>query len=906
MATVLAVGFSLAACTGDDEPASSLPLPDKPPSARGPATGPDLEPKVLLAATDDLESTIGAVDTAQVARHTGALVSGQTVVGYSVDDISGYNVKSGEKLWTAKLDLEGGTVCFASQPDRAVTEFVVVYGESDHCSQMATIRVDDGKVLAKKDFGQLEVEVAGESLSLTSIERLFTVKGRDYLLTFAGDVLAIGPKVGKVERIATLEARHYFKLDVTPDGKQLIGSRLGGECQVDAYSLPSFKHIWTKTNAELFPDVTEDCAISAAERNPSWLTQEDSDTHYIVQVDPKTGDIVGRAQGEESDKAPKGELDVSAAALYFDTSVGTSDGDMIFAQPGGISRYSMVDKKFDWELDLSQFELDSDYEFPTNTVLPQAITKDGYLVVTVSNITDVDVAAVDVATGKLVGRWPLPDEYRNGFQVNPGAELFDGGIVLRRNFRAYEYEYKYEEQGEPKGDKFDLGVFAFPEPNAKKSSAAVPTAGPVETEASWIGGVKHVVVDPDASSADSYIDIDRSGTRLISRQGRKVRALNTSSGKTSWTAELPPGADVCAASDLDGRSRVLTLIYRASDKQPCSSLVRLGLKKGTKGATVKATGDAEFANIISYRGRDFVIEKSGAVGEVKGNSLAPVGATLRKRYTEWGRTPEDPSLLIASVKSAKGKDIDIDAYRLPTFEPVWSTTASTALGRLDAKNPAFTWPINALYVTTTFGDENDPDAKIDNALAHLDPKTGKVSSTTGKVRRDFSDGDDKKFSLTHVSTSYFFGAGFSDGSVLVEQDKSIMRYNLDGDDVMWATNIASIRNSMERDRADQYTVEDYELIDGGKSVLVAFSNDVSVEFMTMKASDGTITGRWKAPKKYRNGLQTYPAVTAIKGGVAMAHSAYSWNSAYGPQSGQKPPAGQLYDIGLFGLKKGQK
>ena len=146
-----------------------------------------MEPKVLLASSDELEELAGSLDTAQVQRRSGAFTSGRTVVGYSVDDISGYDLDSGDQLWTAKLDLGGGTVCHVSQPDRAVKTFTVAYGESSYCPNLATIRVSDGKVVTKSDKLTGLVQYKGESAGGT-INHLFTVKGQDYLVDLRGVV----------------------------------------------------------------------------------------------------------------------------------------------------------------------------------------------------------------------------------------------------------------------------------------------------------------------------------------------------------------------------------------------------------------------------------------------------------------------------------------------------------------------------------------------------------------------------------------------------------------------------------------------------------------------------------------------------------------------------------------------
>jgi len=902
VAAVLAGAMVLSACSGgDDDTKSSLPLPDQAPSARGPASGPALEAKVLLAAADDLESGLGDLSNAHVERRTGAFISGKTAVGYSVDDISGYDLSSGEKRWTAKLDLGGGTVCFVSQPTGAVKQFTVVHGEGGFCSDTATIRVADGKVVARTAMTDATATLDGKDVVGSSVSQLFTVKKRDYLVDSHGVVWTPAKKAGGFEAVRRLEDSSYFYLLPTPDGKRLIGSRLGSSpsCYVDAYALPSFEHLWTKDNAELFPATDADCTISMAQGSPTWLSQQDGTRQYIVQIDPKTGDVLGRAEGDRTSdqRAPDDRFDPVSAALYFDTTLGLSDGDIIVAQPAGISRYSLADDKMAWRLDLSQLELDSDQDYPTTTVLPQGLTKDGYLVATVSNDTAVDLVAVQVNTGKLVGRWPVPAEYRNGFQVQPRLTLFDDGVVLSRNFQAWNYAFEGSSDTQaPDGDRFDLGVFTFPDPNVKRSG--VPTAGPVDTEASWRGGL----ASSDTDAGES-LDGTRVGNQLIVSRGTTFLGLDTRSGKKRWTAQLPDGAQTCSRSELDGKSTVLTVVYKTGgDAAKCRSLVRIGLKRGTMGEVVEAPdGSAPFVRVTTYRGRDYVVSDDGRVDRVGPDGLQRVGH-VEGSYERWARTPEDPAVVIGAAELKDGRDWRIDAYRLPGFEKIWSTTASKVISGADARNPLDLWSVNGLWLSTSFGDTTDPDAEVDEVMVHLDTDTGAVRSTTGRVRRDYLVDDVDTLSITFATTSAWFGAGLSDGSVIVSQPKTIMRYGPDDDTIVWSTDVSSIRNSMERERADQNVLEEYELIDGGKTVLVTFSNGTSVEFLTLSAAKGTITGRWKVPVKHRNGLQASPGSVALKGGVALLHSNYGWESEFGADTGREPPSTQRYDVGLFTLE----
>lgn len=896
VAALLVAWLTLSACSGgDDHEKPSLPLPDKAPSARGPATGPELEPKVLLAAADELDSTLGDVGETHVERRSGAFISGTTVVGYSVDDVSGYDVGSGEELWTAKLDMGGGTVCFASQPDRDITTFTVVYGKEGFCTEAATISVADGKVLSDVDMMDATGTLDGETLTGRSIDYLFTVKKTDYLVDHSGVVWK--QKDGEWTPATELEESSYFNLYPTPDGTKLIGSRLGSDptCYVDAYELPSFEPIWTKGNDELFPGVGNDCTIALATGNPAWMTQQDGTVHHMIQVDPKSGEVLGSIKTDAGprEKAPKDKFDASVGSLYFDTTLGLADGDMIFAQARGISRYSLADDALDWSLDLSQFELESDHDYPTTTVLPQGLTKDGYLVATVSNDTAAELVAVEARTGKLVGRWPVPAEYRNGFQVDPHLTLFADGIVLTRNFEAWNYAFDGPGGVEaPAGDRFDIGVFAFPDPNVKKSG--VPTAGPTDVDATWLGGVK-------AAGEDFSPIGDSVGDMLIVDRGPALVALDSSSGKQAWSADLPAGADICSRSEPDGKSTAMTVVFSTGGEDAeCRSVVRIGLKKGTLGEPIQAgDGAAEFFGSITFRGQDYLTSVDGRVDKVTSDGLQGVG-DLGRGYTHWLRTPEDPTLLIAADEVKGGEDWVIDAYRLPAFEKVWSIKASDVLGKIDKRNPVDLWRANALWLSTTIGDINQVDKGVDDVLVHLDAATGEVAWTSDRVKRDYLADDPEELSLISASSSSWYGVGLEDGSLIIEQPRTIARYSPDGR-FIWATDVTSIRGSMERSRNNQATSEQYALIDKGKTVLVALSNGTSVEFMTLSASKGKITGRWKVPTAYRNGLQAWPDVVAVKGGVALLHSRYGWTSEFGEDTGREPPSTTRYDIGFFAL-----
>ena len=904
-AVVVTIALALSACTGGgddkkDEGDPSLPLPAKAPSARGPAIGPAMEAKVLLASADELEELTGSLDTAQVERRSGAFISGRKVVGYSVDDISGYDLDSGDKLWTSKLDLGGGTVCLVSQPDRAVTTFTVAYGEGSYCPKLATIRVSDGKVLKKSDKFNDFAEYKGDSAGGT-VNHLFTVKGQDYLVDMHGVVWKMVK--GEPQPVTRLKADSYYELSPTPKGDVLVGSRASDRtrCRVDGYALPSFKPLWTQESRTLFPETRDECGVSVIPGNSAWLEQETSYKVHMAQLDPANGEVLGRTDAPRNSggKAAKGEFDLDSAANQSDQALGLPGGDTIFAQVNGLTRYSLKTGKVAWDLDLRQIQLDSDEEFPLTTVLPQGVTADGYVVASVSNNTSVEIVAIDVKTGTLVARWAVPEEYRNGFQVEPGMKLFDGGIVLTRNFEAWDFTFAdYRDLKPPKDDRFDIGVFTFPEPD-NSGSAAVPTAGPVDTRAKALGGVK----TPKATEGERHAGAFSTGTRLVAYAGNTLTGFDSKSGDKKWQLKVDDGADarICVAPDPDRKVKTFTVAYGVGAK--CENLLRVNASNGKVLDRLTLPEEARsVSRIMVHKGVAYVITGDKVVSRLDDGKLVR-HATLKHQPYGWEQTPQDPALLISTSSLKDGRDWAIDAYRLPSFEPAWSTTGKKVFGKIDRRNWIDLWRGNGLWISTSFGDTSDPEAKKEDSLVLLDPDSGQVVTRTGAVKRDYRTDDLRKFSLT--AASGYDTVGFKDGDVVLPQESGVMRYSLGDKKIRWAVNTKSIMESMERDRLSSSVTQHYDLIDGGKTVLVTLSNGISVELMTLKASSGKITGRWNVPVKSRNGLQASPEVIPFKGGLALTHSDYSWDYVFS-QSGRKVPPEQRYDVGLFRLPKPKK
>jgi len=467
-----AVALVLAGCSGGgDQP--SLPVPAKPPSASGVTTGPAMEPVVLLASADDLEVQGGADQYALAARRAGAFVSGGTVVGYSVDDVSGYDLESGEKTWTAAIDMQGGTVCFVSQPDRDIERFTVVYGKEDFCRYVTTVTVADGKVGTTTDLFDY-VTVDGVEGGGDTAKTVVTYRGVDYILDGKNVVWRMS-KSGAPRPLLELEGdRIYTEMHVSPQAPVMIAERYGSDaCGLDAYRLPSFELAWSAEEASVFPELDGDdshCRARPLDSNPLWLRASTSSPEhvYLAQLDPKTGEVVGRGDapgGQGSARSDDDTFNVVAAANYGDDGVGLPDGDVVLPQVDGATRHSLVKPDSGWWKRIELLLYDDANPFGQETVW-SAVTDDGvYVVGTVSDETDTEIVALKASDGSIAGRWPLPDDYKNGFQVQPRLTLFDGGVVLSRNFQRWDYTFDVGPENQPPGDRYDIGVFRFPDPD---------------------------------------------------------------------------------------------------------------------------------------------------------------------------------------------------------------------------------------------------------------------------------------------------------------------------------------------------------------------------------------------------------------------------------------------------------
>ncbi|MBP2392319.1 YncE family protein [Aeromicrobium fastidiosum] len=459
-----------------DDTASSIILPSTPPSARGLATGPALEPVGLVKASDQLDDQVGqSVQALAAEGRSGALVTDDVVVAYSVANVSGYDPKTGKTLWTAKLDMGTGTTCSLSQPETAdVKTFTVLYDtDGAGCEGLATVSVADGKVLTDVDLGQLAAEDDTEQALYSADDDIVTIGKTDHLLGQVGrseDVGMYAVDDGKpvLKAVLGTDVKSVSPAAAAPVLVVATGDDADGDsaCTISGFALPAFEKSWTTRFSSVFPGrSSSDCLMSLSPHDGTWIYAEDGVRNSIAQLDATTGKVIGSVtQADGVDQEVPADQP-SLYALENDQTLAV-DGDLVMPQVRSIARYSMTSGKLVWRFDAAELLVDGvpDGDRYRVVVRPKSLTSDGrYVIATASGQSSVEVFALDAKTGAVVGRWPVPEKYRTGLTLDPVVVPFPGGIALTRNFvDDLGAELVGEAPGADGADVYDIGLFSWP------------------------------------------------------------------------------------------------------------------------------------------------------------------------------------------------------------------------------------------------------------------------------------------------------------------------------------------------------------------------------------------------------------------------------------------------------------
>ena len=458
-----------------DDTASSIILPRTPPSARGLATGPALKPVGLVKASDQLDDQTGqSVLSLAAERNSGAIVTDDVIVAYSVANVSGYDPKTGKTLWTAKLDMGTGTTCSLSQPETAdVKTFTVLYDtDGAGCEGLATVSVADGKVLTDVDLGQLAAEDDTDQAPSSVGDDIVTIGATDYVVGMKSGAsdetgmyavedgkpvlkAVLGTDVKNVGRAAAAEVL----LVVSGDDAQGDSA-----CTISGFTLPSFEKAWTVGLDTVFPDTSDsDCLVELAPGDGTWVQKPGGLEVSMTQLDAGTGRVIGSLtqNGGPSQEPPPDQPKLYGVEQARTLAV---DGDLVMPQALGLVRYSMGGGKIVWRFDGREMLLDGLTGEDRVRVNVKAVTPDGrYVIATAWGQSSVEVFALDAATGALVGRWPVPEQYRTGLTLDPVVVPFPGGIALTRNFvEDLGAKLVGEAPGADGADVYDIGLFSWP------------------------------------------------------------------------------------------------------------------------------------------------------------------------------------------------------------------------------------------------------------------------------------------------------------------------------------------------------------------------------------------------------------------------------------------------------------
>ncbi|MEH3034272.1 MAG: hypothetical protein PGN07_09600, partial [Aeromicrobium erythreum] len=385
-------------------------------------------------------------------------------------NVAGYSLTTGKKLWTAKLDMGTGSICWFSDPDSSKVKTVSLAFSTDArlCTRVVTLSVATGKVLHDIDLRKGGWAQDGDSLNISYVADGVTVADKDYLLDNRNTIYEVGGKLPIA--VGTLgEDVRTFRFAQAANSKTFVvpvRTRDGRGCRIEGYTLTPFKKIWSVDGTKLQPPEEKDCLFVPYTQDASWLTSEGTSKHVLIKLDPATGELVGRRVVAKSEQPPKTKFHQNFAAIFEDAALGVKGGDIIVRQPFGLVRFSMKGQKMKWRFDGSAMLMQNDPDDLLDDAPdfnPRALSGDGkYVVATATNATASEILVLEVRTGKLRARYPLPTKYRDGFAVEPRLALFDKGVVIVRDFENWDREYLSEPDPATTKDVFDVGIFTWP------------------------------------------------------------------------------------------------------------------------------------------------------------------------------------------------------------------------------------------------------------------------------------------------------------------------------------------------------------------------------------------------------------------------------------------------------------
>jgi outer membrane protein assembly factor BamB len=465
-----------AGCGGPDAPGSGKDAgkpaapagPDLPKDVQtiGEMTKPAMQPLWLVRSTGTEDST------KYEAESQGLLLDEDVAVYYTNDAILGLSTKDGKEVWKNPVDLGGELISAAARTITKKHHWTFTYASTGEelGDRAVTVDVRDGSVVA---------DVAISRVGFGDVTGLVTADDVVYVGTGDG-IYRVDPESGQLEQItskADLGNQKVGMVDLAPIKGTTIAVASTSRKYVSAdrivgIDLTTGKALWQRPLAPFADSPKYTYLAGANQYDARWVVARDirkaGETYLrITTLDPQTGRTVAQS------RMPYYLMvDGARHLLQLQDDDTFQSGNNQAIQPVGDdillqddTSITLVDPqagKALWSADTTNMRYAAGLD-PESALGP--ISADGkYAYATVTTGVAGDVIAVDLANGKIAGRWALDPEQAAGLLQKPLIAVDGTRLVLGRNQAPDGSLTDYEDKTEkPLGALNDVGLFRFPD-----------------------------------------------------------------------------------------------------------------------------------------------------------------------------------------------------------------------------------------------------------------------------------------------------------------------------------------------------------------------------------------------------------------------------------------------------------
>lgn len=481
-----------AACGGDEEatkkkaPAPVTPdLPSEVASI-GTITDPAIKPVWLIRSTGTDEAST------YDARSQGLFVDGDVTVYWAQDTVFGARTKDGKELWRSPVDLKGREIEAAAPYATKKHEWTYFFDSSElgEGGQLVTVDTRTGTIKAQRG-----IEGAGTQT------RIVMSGGEPYVATREGvyriidggepSLVTPGTAFGNPEKLSLVELAPVPGSDVVVAAlrREYVNAEV-----IAGVEVPSGKVLWKRNLKDFHPKGRINTA-DPSRFDGRWVVGREyrpdpdggeEEYERLSTLDPETGKTVAQAVqqrlwGDKQDRRhilSLNENDTYSSGSFSTVLAVPGSRDVLFEDADGISRLDGTKGGLAWTSSTQDARLPSG-QTPQWTL--GQLSEDGktvYALLT-SGVSG-NVLAIDVASGKVTGRWALPGDYAAGLLQKPLFAVVEDQLVLGRNqdMAGSLDEQEFDDQSgefkdfseKPEGALNDVGWFAFPKTREKEAN----------------------------------------------------------------------------------------------------------------------------------------------------------------------------------------------------------------------------------------------------------------------------------------------------------------------------------------------------------------------------------------------------------------------------------------------------